>query len=359
MASTLQRLDSHLIENSTPECRAIIIARNEAQRLPWLLSYYRKLGISRFFVVDNGSTDGSLEFLAQQKDCHVFSTSESFATAKYGVLWHEHILQQYGEGSHWWLILDADEMLIYPGCESVLLPEFCTYLEGTGAEGLYTAMIDMYNRGPVAEAVYKQGQPFLEVCPYLDTEYKFRPRLKAPFAKKPFPRIEPVGGPRLRRFYPEYHRAGMWAVAKTKILRRLRDLLSRFGIQLSVNCSVPPILFKVPLFQVKPGFQLVNSHMVSPLKLASVTGALLHFKFFSDFHERVMGEVKRGEHFDGASEYARYLKAMESDPRMSFFYGKSVMYRNSGDLVRLGLIKDDTAFAAYRSDLTGQARKQA
>lgn len=330
------------------ECRAIIVGRNEVHRLPWLLQYYRKLGIARFFVVDNDSEDNSLEFLRQQKDCHVFSTKESFAAAGFGTVWQRWILSQYGE-SHWWLIADTDEMLVYPDSETASLPAFCRYLDSVGAQAVYAILLDLYSKVPVSQAVYRPGQSFLEVCSYFDADYKFRPRLRKPWQPVPFPPLEPIGGPRLRRFYPEYKNATKFDLVKRKLLRTARDLLRKVGINLNIPLPVPPILFKVPLLKWKKGIELVNSHRISPVPLAPVTCALLHFKFFSDFHERVTKEAQRGEHFDGASEYSRYMDVMKSQPDVSFHYSGSVHYENSRQLAALGLIKDDESYARYRA----------
>jgi hypothetical protein len=336
----MRRLDTNAVENDAPECRVIITVRNEALKLPWLLTYYRSLGAARFFVIDNGSTDSSLQFLGQQKDCHVFYTTDSYGSANAGVAWQTEVLQQF-TGPHWWLIIDADEILVYPSSEKVRLPDFCRSLDAAGAEGLYTILLDMYSSGPVSEAFYESGQPFTEVCNCFDTEYKFRKRLKGLFAPVPFPPLEPVGGPRLRRFYSEYCGDGGLAVARTKILRRCRNMLRRMGLRVNVDLAVPPALFKIPLLKWKPGITLINSHRVSPIKLASLTGALLHFKFFADFYERVMEEVERGQHFDNASEYARYRKVLKADPEMSFYYHKSATYKDTAQLVKLGLMRGE------------------
>jgi hypothetical protein len=42
--------------------------RNERVRLPYFLTYYRRLGIDHFLIVDNGSDDGTREYLADQPD---------------------------------------------------------------------------------------------------------------------------------------------------------------------------------------------------------------------------------------------------------------------------------------------------
>ncbi len=56
--------------------------RNEALRLPSTLRQHRALGVNRFFVVDNGSTDGTLDLLAGEPDVHVFTTADSYAGSR-------------------------------------------------------------------------------------------------------------------------------------------------------------------------------------------------------------------------------------------------------------------------------------
>ena len=80
MASgTLQRIDSRPFDEGPGEIRAFLTVRNEALRLPSTLRHCRELGVHRFFVVDNGSTDGTLELLAGEADVHVFTIVDSYA----------------------------------------------------------------------------------------------------------------------------------------------------------------------------------------------------------------------------------------------------------------------------------------
>ena len=100
---------------------------NEAQRLPYCLEYHRVLGIDRAFIVDNGSDDGTREFLLDQPDCHVFHASGSFAEANYGMAWINALVALHGVGS-WCLFVDVDELFTYPHSEKVTLPAFCRFL---------------------------------------------------------------------------------------------------------------------------------------------------------------------------------------------------------------------------------------
>src|SRR5262249_8135216 len=94
------------------------VLRNERHRLPFFLQYYREKGIGTFFAVDNGSTDGSAEYLAEQPDVYLWRSTLSFNKANFGSAWFEPILRRHGQG-HWVLMVDADELLYYPDCERV------------------------------------------------------------------------------------------------------------------------------------------------------------------------------------------------------------------------------------------------
>jgi hypothetical protein len=311
-----------------------MVVRDEALRLPYVLDYHRTLGVDHFYVVDNGSTDGTLELALDQPDCHVFRTDDAFGAASFGMDWVNALVEEYGTGS-WCLFIDADELLVYPHSESVRLPQFCAFLDGVGAEGVWAMMLDMYNDGPLREARYEAGRPFLATCPHFDPDYVIRPSLGRR-------RGEIVGGPRLRVFYPELAGAGSLGMAFRRALRSLR--MHRAGEFLGlartrIGAGLPPELRKVPLIKARPGLRWTGNHSTTPLAVAPVTAVLLHFKFFADFHDRVAREAARGEHWDGAAEYARYADMIATDPDATFFTSRSKTLRSSAQLVELGLMR--------------------
>jgi len=53
------------------------VMRDEAVRLPHWLAHHRALGVDRFLIVDNGSTDGTLDMLRAEPDVTVWRTSRS------------------------------------------------------------------------------------------------------------------------------------------------------------------------------------------------------------------------------------------------------------------------------------------
>lgn len=60
---------------------AFAAMRNEAIRLPAFLDHHRKLGVARFFIVDNGSSDDTKAILTAAGDVVPFYTTASFQKA--------------------------------------------------------------------------------------------------------------------------------------------------------------------------------------------------------------------------------------------------------------------------------------
>jgi hypothetical protein len=111
------------------------------------------------------------------------------------------------------------------------------------------------------------------------------------------------------------------------------------------NSAPPPRLTKVPLIKGGVGIRYLTNHKTQPIRLSGVSGALLHFKYLADFHQRVVAEVARGQHFDGSTEYARYARVLADDPLASLFDPKASQAWESTDaLVRLGLLRTTPAW---------------
>lgn len=347
----LERLDqNHLPRDAGEGVALVMTVHNEAARLPYLFEYYRRLGVSAFYVIDNASDDDTQAYLLSQSDCAVFYTAASYAASNFGLDWQHELLDAFCT-DQWALVVDADELLVYPHSNSVSLPAFCRYLQSQGREGLFTTMVDMYSAGPISEAHYERGAPFEMCTPYFDRHYEFRPRLRAPFAKPPFPPMQVVGGPRLRRFYSQYAKRRSLRLFAAKTLRNVHRRSGPLARFLPYPKSVPPLIFKVPLVRWRGRSRYTSAHTMHPaIPLADETGALLHFKYFSDFHTRVEWAIQSGMHFDEGSEYKAYQVALQQDPRLSLHYAGSVLYTGPESLLEVGLLRDSEAYQSFRSD---------
>ena len=345
---TLVRIDSKPLADNPGEIRAFIVARNELLRLPRTLDHTRKLGVARFFVVDNGSADASKEFLVAQPDCHVFETRNSHLESNYGVEWQNALLNEYGV-NHWCLVIDADEWFVYPGHETKSLLDLAAYLERTGAQGVFSFLLDMYGPGTIAELISAPESSLLDTCRYFDSQYRWNCRPRIP---PHFPEFDVFGGPRLRLFFPNIHRY-------YHLIRALWRTLDFGPIPLPLALKPPPTLTKIPFVRWLPGTRYENVHATTPINLSEVTGVLLHFKFLQDFYTRVSTELNRKDYrIRGvwAGELKRYLLRLERDPLLGFHYAGSVAYESSDQLVRLGLLREDQGWKQIREIAANDSR---
>ncbi|MEZ5752519.1 MAG: glycosyltransferase family 2 protein [Paracoccaceae bacterium] len=247
------------------------VFRNEAALLPAFFDHYRRLGVTGFLVVDNASTDRTLAALLAQPDVAVFQTDSAYRDAHYGVAWQQALLSHYRVG-RWTLVADADELLIWSPGEGGPLAAHLALLDAEGADAARIFMLDLYPDGPLSTAQLAGCDPF-KATPYLD---------------------EPPLLP-LREHRGPFGDSETW----TSAVRHRQMPGSR------------PDLFvaqKIALLKYRPWMRLsAGLHYVARARLARRSLMFGHFKFHAGFHAKAAEEAARGQHFNEAEEYRKYL----------------------------------------------------
>ncbi|MBS1302504.1 glycosyltransferase family 2 protein [Loktanella sp. SALINAS62] len=254
--------------------------RNEDIRLPYFLDYYRKLGVNHFIMVDNQSTDGGGAFLKEQPDVTLFLAQGSYKRARFGVDWLNWLQSRYGHG-HWTLVVDPDELLVYPFCDTRPLRALTDWLDASSIKSFGAMLLDMYPKGRINDVPYQRGTDPLQIAEWFDSgNYTIN--------RNPnFANLWIQGGPRSRTFFAgEPERA--------------------------------PALNKVPLVKWNRRYAYVSStHMLLPRGLNLVydewggekaSGALLHTKFLSSFSDKAKEEMERKQHYANSHEYRAYAQ---------------------------------------------------
>lgn len=306
--------DKRDIVIGSDEVVVVACMRNEIERLVYFLKYYRKLGVRRFLLVDNNSTDETEEYLRAQPDVEYFKTSTSYRGSSAGRLWLQELADTYAV-DRWVLTVDVDELLFYPGIEAMNLRDLGAYLDDNDYRGLFTVMLDMYSDRPLAQTVYRPGTDFLQTCPYFEVDtYRFMPAMFPPF-------INIHGGPRGRLF----------------------DTTGKKG--------PGPAMKKVPLVKWHRGFSYVYStHSHRDVPLADITGLLLHFKFFASFNQVAATEAIRGDRRQH-KDYRTYLNTVDED--LCFYGTQSLRYGGASEFVRMGVMSSTNQYAEFVGDRPG------
>jgi tetratricopeptide (TPR) repeat protein len=304
----------------TPEGREIarggvtayVVFRNEAPQIPGFLEHHRRVGVGRFVFIDHESDDGSREMLLEEPDVILYHCPDSYQLSSSGRRWMKELIDR--EGARGWnLQVDVDESFIYPGWENISIDRFTNYLDERGFEGVRAFMLDVFPKSlldgtgaPTPRDQYR----------YYDADYTWLGQPRAPY-------LVPTGGVRERLF------------------------------------GAREDLHKTPLWRAESG-TVINSHEISHIRIADVSGALLHYKLFN---VALRGRGVRGE-IDGPSflepdssirvmrRHSRYAARLAAVWRADLFKpGVSAELTDSLTLADRGLM---SAPADYREWLRAQ-----
>ena len=282
--------------------------RNEAQRLPYFLQHYRRLGVGHFLIVDNNSDDGTPDLLRSEPDVSLWNAQASYKAARFGLDWLTCLLWRYGHGN-WCLTVDADELLIYPDWENRDLHVLTKWLDHHNMPAFGAMMLDLYPKGAVTAQSYVAGQDPTEVLQWFDSHGYWAQR------QPKLGNLWLQGGPRARAFF-------------------------------QYDPRLAPTLNKIPLVHWNRSYVYVNSthnalpaHLNETYDLGGVerpTGVLLHTKFLPDAAERAREEKRRGEHFAQADVYENYYDQLAQGP--DFWHADAQRYEGWQQLLRLRLM---------------------
>lgn len=255
----------------TAEVVVVSCLRNELFMLPHFLSHYRQLGVQAFLIADNGSTDGTLEYLRAQPDVVLFSVDTDYQKSNYGVAWQQALIAGFRVGK-WTLVADADELLFWEDNQTQTLPDLLKTRSFETAEASRVFMVDMYPKAAIETVDFRKRSPF-QAAGYCEAQ--------------PFLTRWPGQGP--------FSNAPTW----TSALRHRLLPGSR------------PDLFvaqKIALLKYQPWMRFsAGLHFVADVKLSDRELLFGHFKYSADFHRKAIEEAARRQHFNQAEEYRAYL----------------------------------------------------
>lgn len=305
---SLTELSNKTAQIAPDHALCFLTVRNELRLLPYFLKYYRNQGIDHFLIVDNGSDDGSAEYLANQPDVSLWHTNASYKSSRFGMNWINWLLMKYGTG-HWCLTVDTDEFLVFPFCDTRPIRALTDWLQASEIRAFGAMLLDMYPRGGIDEVKYEAGQDPFEIAAWFDSgNYTYR---KNPLYRN----LWIQGGPRAREFFAD-------------------------------QPEKAPALNKIPLVHWKRHYCYASStHMLLPRGLNLVydeeggekaSGCLLHAKFLDTLLHKISDEELRQQHFSGSAEYQGYREHLAQNPNLWCKWSEK--YINWRQLEILGLM---------------------
>lgn len=288
-------------EPDATDVLVVMVVYNESLRLPDTLRHYRELGIQRFAVIDNNSTDTTHAFLRAQRDVDLYWTDLDFRNSS-GCGWVSALVHTHYGSDRWIIYSDADEQLVFDRYQERRISQLCRVLTLQGRKSLPCLMLEMYANTSLESTVLLDQQRLIDRCPWFDgTGYQ---RLVSWPLDRPV-RTRWSGGPSERVF---------------KIERGWQG--------------------KTPLVYWDGETWYWNPHVVYPfhLNVSEPTGILMHFKYLSDFYSYVNQAVERRQHAENAKKYRTVQDVLLDRGGASLWTSDSLYLKNSNILVHTKLM---------------------
>jgi hypothetical protein len=262
--------------------------RNEHDLLPLFLDHYRRLGVARFVIVDNDSSDGTRELLLDQPDVELHHTAAGYAGANAGTLWIDGLMQEQTPDV-WVVYADCDELLVYDRCETHPLPVLIDRLRALGESRLLAPLVDVYSHPETPQEL------LFDALPEQSHDTGGGPHV--------------TGGPRYRM-----------ALA---------------------DGSQPPCLTKYPLARYGARTAFANVHFPQPGRENGrhIRGRLLHLKLTPRFRDKVEEALRDGQHWNDGAEYKAYAKWLDNRDTGDLATEASRPYSRPADLIEAGLLE--------------------
>ena len=298
--------------------------RNEMDFAPWFLDYYRSIGVDWFFIVDNLSNDGTVEYLSKQKDVTLYESTDNYAWAHSAMKWINELIRHYGDG-HWCVHVDSDEQLVLPPSgndgggggskgESTedSLRRCVDAMTERGEEVMPAYMLDTYPPSIAAVEGFRSGDDPLAVSPLLDPQHFFFGRGDCCFYRV---------------------RGGV------------RDRL--FGFHSTLE--------KAPILRGGGGRFYLSSHHTSYARVSRRCGVLLHHKLMREALDILK---PGGDATQRTEDRGSYCRVRHSRYWQSAFFAQrgdiprspdTVEYEDAAQLESLGLLGDFNAFQPART----------
>ena len=274
------------------ELVVVSLVKNAEVYINSFIDHYLSLGARHIFILDNGSTDKTVELASNVSGVSVFRCLLPFR--EYNLLMRQYLVRRFGSKNRWILCVDIDELFDYPCSDRVSLQILLAYLNSRKFTTMVAYMLDMFSGLPLSRLEpggdnLKMNYPYYDISSVIKTEYP--------------------------ESYPDHgysntlqRQSKLHNIPANSAVRHYTG-----GIRAS-RFNMPGVyLTKHPLVYINGKTELVHQHFVNHARVADITGLLFHYKFVTGFKARVLDALANKQYWNDSCEYLNYLRELESN----------------------------------------------
>jgi glycosyltransferase involved in cell wall biosynthesis len=304
------------------ELIVLCVVRNGALHVRSFLEHHLSLGVKHIVLLDNGSTDETVELARKFERVTILQTRRPYR--KYETVMKRYLVRRFSEG-RWSLMADIDELFDYPFSEVLDTGALLTYLNRNSYTAVLAQMLDLFSDIPLKDLKSAPGDSLKERYPYYDIS-------------------------NIERYV--YH-FGTPANAEIK--------MHAGGIRKSIF-GTENGLTKAPLIFLSPELvPFVGWHQTANAAIADFTCVLLHYPFVSNFSEKVREAVRTDRYrVSAGEEYRQYWARLTERPDLSLKQATARRFEGVNNLLDTGFLVVSPEYrrwvAAHRKRLSMEDR---
>jgi glycosyltransferase involved in cell wall biosynthesis len=291
------------------ELIALCVVRNGAAHVTSFLRHHQRLGVKHIVLLDNGSTDGTVDLARAFAGVTILRSRRPYRT--YETVLKRYLVRRFARG-RWSLMVDIDERFDYPGSDRMGVAALLTYLNRNAYTAVLAQMLDLFSEAPLRCPPTALPDSLAERYCHYDTSAVERHPYRFGTPANPAIRMH-AGGIRKTIFGTEN------GLTKACLIR-----------------LVPPL---VPF---------VGFHQVANGTIADFTAVLLHYPFAGAFVEKVREAVQTDRYrVSAGEEYVKYWARLQDEPDLRLWRPTARRYVGLEPLLEEGFLVTSPAYRRW------------
>ncbi|MBI4357807.1 MAG: glycosyltransferase family 2 protein [Candidatus Omnitrophica bacterium] len=290
------------------ELIVLTLLKNAELHIKSFLNHYLSLGVKKIVLLDNGSTDRTIELASSYPNVVILSSELPFKT--YQILLRQYLIHRFCK-NRWCLYVDSDELFDYPYSEHLSISKLLDYLNVQGYTAVVAQMLDMFSDRPISQNHDSPEDSLKEKYPYYDISAVHKKDYKEEndnFSKRSLSHVKNrISNPAIK-----------WHVR---------------GIRGAVFGHQDLWLTKHPLFFCGEKMPLIHQHWTRGTRIADFSCVLFHYKFLSNFFNRTLDAIQQGQYGTSSYDYRMYYGILKERPNLGFQKESSSFYKDMDQLV--------------------------